>query len=105
MLQSLLYGVAAFAALCLAMARHHEEALGRAPSERRSRLLRGLALLAFAGSCSAVLGRADAGIAWAAWSAQLSLAALVVVALASWRPRWLPACATAALLAAWLSSR
>lgn len=81
---------AAFAGLCLGVDRHHEAALGRPLSRRRQVGLRGFALLAFVLSWLTVVARADSGIAWAQWGAQLSLAALGVVALATWRPRILP---------------
>jgi Protein of unknown function (DUF3325) len=95
LMHMLLCSLAAFALLCLAMERHHEEALGEALTRRRRRWLRGLAVLAFLFSCQSVWPRADPGIAWTEWLAQMSLAGLAVVALATWRPGWL---APAALL-------
>ncbi len=89
-LYQLLCCLAAFAALCLGQERHHEAALGRALNLQRQRALRGLALLGFMLSWLAVMARADSGIAWAQWVAQLTLAALFVVALATWRPLALP---------------
>jgi Protein of unknown function (DUF3325) len=80
----------AFALLCLAMERHHEQALGQPLGSQRRRWLRGLAALALVFSWLTVWPRADPGIAWTEWGAQLSLAGLVVVALATWRPAWLP---------------
>ena len=88
-LHPLLCSLAAFVALCLAMERHHQDALGQAPSPALRRGLRALALLAFAFSWSTAWLRPDTGIAWAEWGAQLTLASLVVVALATWRPLWL----------------
>lgn len=92
--------LAAFALLCLAMERHHEEALGQAPSPRRQRALRGLAVLALLASAWALPARADWGLAWAAWFAQLSPAALFATLLATWWPRYLPAGATGSALVA-----
>lgn len=93
-----------FALLCLAMERHHLDALGRAPSLRRQQGLRALALLAGLASTWTLWGRVDWGLAWAGWSAQLSLGAVAVVALATWRANWLPAlCLAAAAVAALLS--
>jgi hypothetical protein len=89
LMHMLLCSLAAFALLCLAMERHHEDALGEALSLRRRRGLRGLALLAFVLSWLTVWPRPDPGIAWTEWAAQLSLAGLAVVALATWRPAWL----------------
>lgn len=85
MLHQLLCCLAAFVALCLAMERHHEDAL----SPRWRLGLRGLALLAFGLSWLTVWPRPDTGIAWTEWAAQLTLAAFAVVALATWRPLWL----------------
>lgn len=93
-----------FALLCLAMDRHHEDAFGRAPSRRRQQGLRALAVLVGLASTWSLWGRADWGLAWAAWSAQLSLGALSVVALATWRARWLPAASLCAAATAFLLS-
>lgn len=93
-----------FALLCLAMERHHEDALGRAPNRRRQQGLRALALLAGLASTWTLWGRADWGLAWAGWSAQLSLGAVAVVALATWRANWLPAVSLAAATVATLLS-
>lgn len=90
LLSSGLFCLAAFAALCLAQERHHEEACGRLPGPARQRGLWALAWLAGLASLPAVLARPDSGIAWAAWVAQLTPAALVVAGLATWRPRVLP---------------
>ncbi|QPF73516.1 DUF3325 domain-containing protein [Roseateles sp. DAIF2] len=107
LLHQILCSLVAFALLCLAMERHHEDALGQAPSLRRRRALRGLALLAFVASTWTLSARPDWGVAWAEWTAQLSLAAFAVVALATWRPAWmLPvawSCGAAALLLGALS--
>lgn len=91
-LYQLLCCQAAFAALCLGQERHHEAASARlgSLSPQRQRVLRGLALFGFMLSWLGVMGRADSGIACVQWVAQLTLAALVVVALATWRPRTLP---------------
>ncbi|HEX2011068.1 MAG TPA: DUF3325 family protein [Roseateles sp.] len=102
LLHQILCSLVAFALLCMAMERHHEGALGQALSLRRRRALRSLALLALAASTWTQSTRPDWGVAWAEWTAQLSLAALAVVALATWRPAWLPpvawSCGAAALL-------
>lgn len=93
-----------FALLCLAMDRHHEDAFGRAPSRRRQQGLRALAVLAGLASTWSLWEPADWGLAWAGWSAQLSLGALPVVALATWRARWLPAASLCAAATAFLLS-
>lgn len=99
MLAALLCLVGGFAALCLAMERHHEEALAAAPTPARQRGLRGLALLLGLASLAGPWPRSDYGIAWTEWVALLSLAGLVAVALATWRPSWLPAVGGLAALA------
>lgn len=105
LLSSGLFCLAAFAALCLAQERHHEEACGRPLGVARQRGLWALAVLAGIASLPAVLARPDSGIAWTAWVAQLTLAALAVAGLATWRPRALPAllggAAVLALLGSW----
>lgn len=90
LLASWLLCLGAFVALCLAQERHHQEVWARVPSQAQRLALWGLALLLSGVSCVAVSLRPDPGIAWAAWVSQLSLAALAVVALATWWPRWLP---------------
>ncbi|MDH0862935.1 DUF3325 domain-containing protein [Mitsuaria sp. GD03876] len=95
LLHPMLCSFAAFAALCLATERHHEEALEHMPSPRRVRRLRTVALVAFLASWWTVIPRLDHGVAWAMWTAQLSVGAFTVVALATWWPRRLPAAAIA----------
>ncbi|WP_343635443.1 DUF3325 domain-containing protein [Roseateles sp.] len=100
LLHPLLCSFTAFAALCLAMERHHEEALDHAPSPRRVKRLRAVAVAAFIVSWWTVLPRPDPGIAWTMWTAQLTAGAIAVAVLATWWPRRLPAAAMAAGAAA-----
>ncbi|MCZ8074503.1 MAG: DUF3325 domain-containing protein [Paucibacter sp.] len=102
MLHQLLCCQVAFTALCLAMDRHHEDAMERPLEPCRRRWLRALALLAFALSWVTVWPRTDVGIAWVEWVAQLTLAAVSVVALTTWRPRWMARIATVSATAALL---
>lgn len=95
LLHPMLCSFAAFAALCLAMERHHEDALDEAPSARRVRRLRTVAVVAFIASWWTVIPRTDVGIAWVMWTVQLTAGATAVVALATWWPRRLPAAAIA----------
>ena len=95
LLHPMLCSFTAFAALCLAMERHHEDALAHAPSARRVRRLRVVAGLAFLASWWTVLPRVDYGIAWTMWTFQLTAGGFAVVALATWWPRRLPAAAIA----------
>lgn len=95
LLHPMLCSFAAFAALCLAMERHHEDALDGEPSGRRVRRLRVAAVAAFVASWWTVMPRADYGIAWTMWTVQLTAGAVAVVALITWWPRRLPAAAVA----------
>ncbi|MEG7361129.1 DUF3325 domain-containing protein [Pseudomonas citronellolis] len=77
----------AMTAVCLGLARHHRELFGRAPSEARVRLLRGVALvdggLALA-YCIHLLG-IELGLVY--WACLLMLATTTLVALLAWLPR------------------
>lgn len=78
-----------FAALALAMSRHHKQVWRREPSRRRQLLLRlagwGL-LLASMGFCQAQVGWASGLIRWAGL---LTVAALLVTLLLTYRPNWI----------------
>lgn len=81
--------VLGFAALALAMSRHHQQVWHRAPSRRRQWLLRlaGWALLlASLGLCKAYAGWSD-GLVW--WVGLLTGAAMPVTLLLGFRPGWL----------------
>ncbi|WP_343632410.1 DUF3325 domain-containing protein [Roseateles sp.] len=95
LLHPMLCSFAAFAALCLAMERHHEDALEAEPSARRVRRLRVAAAVAFLASWWTVIPRSDYGIAWTMWTVQLTAGAVAVVALITWWPKRLPAAALA----------
>lgn len=90
---------AGFVLLCLSMERHHEQVLGRrriAPLRRR--------LLAGAGWLLLLLSplplvRADGwGLGVVSWTGLLTAAALPVVLLLTFRPRWVMPAAAAAML-------
>jgi len=78
-----------FAALALALNRHHKQVWRREPSRRRQWVLRlagwGL-LLASLGLCQAQVGWAS-GLVW--WAGLLTVAALLVIFLLTYRPNWL----------------
>lgn len=80
--------VLGFAALALALNRHHQQVWRRAPSRRRQRLLRfagwGL-LLAALWVCIAHAG-GSSGLVW--WVGLLSGAALLVTLLLTYRSNW-----------------
>lgn len=94
--------LAAFAALALAIDRHHEDAHGRgtSPGPRRRWLRAGgtaglvLSLIASLGASGAVQG-------WVLWFGVLTASALAVVPVLSYAPRWaMRTAAMAALVAA-----
>jgi heme exporter protein D len=94
MLLAFALGYLGMLALCLAMPRHHKALLGGEPGRARQRGLR----LAAASCCGLALGlcslRQGGEIGALLWLCQLMLAALLLVALLAWRPRWaLPAAA------------
>lgn len=79
--------VAGFAALALAMSRHHKQVWRREPSRRRQWLLRlaGWALLlASLGLCMAQAGWSGGLVGWVGL---LTLAALLVTFALAWRAR------------------
>jgi hypothetical protein len=81
--------VLGFAALALALNRHHQQVWRRAPSRRRQTLLRfaGWALLLAAlWGCIAHAGWAS-GLVW--WTGLLSGAALLVTLLLAYRSNWI----------------
>lgn len=81
--------VAGFAALALAMSRHHKQVWRREPSRRRQFLLRlaGWALLLVSlGLCKAHAGWSG-GLVW--WFGLLTVAALLVAFALAWRDGWL----------------
>jgi hypothetical protein len=85
-----LLALGGLAALCLAMPRHHADALGQRPEPRRRAWLRGLGWSSLALALIAgVLARG-----WARGSllglGLATLAAAVVVLVGSSRPRWIP---------------
>ena len=104
--------LAAFAALALALDRHHEDAHGRgtSPGRRRPWLqLGGTAGLIV--SLVASLAASGAVRGWVLWFGVLTASAIAVVLILSCAPRWaarigLAACALAALSGAlgWLST-
>ncbi len=88
MLLAFALGYLGMLALCLAMPRHHKALLGGEPGRARQRGLR----LAAASCCGLALGlcslRQGGEIGALLWLCQLMLAALLLVALLAWRPRW-----------------
>ncbi len=90
-----------FAALSLAMDRHHEDSYGRgkSPGARRPwlRLAGTLALLLSLAACLAIQGPTQG---WVLWSGVLTAGALVVVGVLSYAPRRAAPVASAAIVVA-----
>ena len=90
-----------FAALGLAMDRHHEDVYGRGRSPGRARPLlqaAGTAGLLLALACSlAAMGRSQG---WVLWFGELTAGALAIIALLSYAPRHAPRFAVACPLVA-----
>ncbi len=80
--------LAGFAALSLAMDRHHRQVWHRAPSRGLRLLLRAAGTLALAASLAACIAQSGAGVGVVAWFGLLSAAAAVVALLLAHRP-WL----------------
>jgi len=90
---------AGFVALCLAMQRHHEQVLGhrRIPPGRQGMLAGGGWLLLAASLAPPVLD-SGWGLGLVVWTGLLTAAALPVVLMLTYRPRWVMATATLAVL-------
>jgi hypothetical protein len=90
---------AGFVCLCLAMQRHHEQALGhrRIPPPLRRRLAGGGWLL-LAASLALLVHAAGWGLGLVIWTGLLTAAALPVVVLLTYRPRWVMPVAALAVL-------
>jgi hypothetical protein len=86
---ALVSSFAGFSILALAMNRHHKQIWRREPSRRRQWLLRlagSWLLLSSLGLCQAQVGWAS-GLVW--WTGLLTVAALLVILLLTYRPNWL----------------
>ncbi len=79
---SLVLCFSGFSALCLGLARHHEQVFGRKPAQRTAWALRLLA-------CAIIPAVMALGmsVGLACWAALLSLAAALLVLLLTYRPR------------------
>jgi hypothetical protein len=88
---------AGLAALCLSMDRHHRAIAGRSQSRARARTLRLAGWAAIAASFAASIVTSDWNFGPVQWIGSLTGAALLVVALASYRPGWISPAALATL--------
>ncbi|PWC27522.1 DUF3325 family protein [Teichococcus aestuarii] len=81
-----------FTALCLAMARHHEQILGRrAVTPRRRRLLSGLGFLLLAAALASLVLAEGWGMGTLLWLGLLTTAANLLVLSVCYMPRAAPA--------------
>ena len=78
----------AMTGLALAMSRQHKLVLNGAPSESRSRLLRGGAGLAMVLALVLIIAELGGEIGGVIWLLQLMLAGLLLVVLLAWKTRW-----------------
>jgi hypothetical protein len=88
---------AGLAALCLSMDRHHRAIAGRAQERARARILRLCGWAAIAASFAAAIVTSDWNFGPVQWIGSLTGAALLVVGLVSYRPRWIRPAALLAL--------
>jgi hypothetical protein len=88
---------AGLAALCLAMDRHHRAIFHGVPSRARARALRWTGWCGIAASFAAAVITADWNFGPVQWIGSLTGAALILVGLVSYRPRWIRPAALAAL--------
>lgn len=106
-LLTLALSFAGLSALCLAMDRHHRAIFLGSPSRRRARALRVAGWCGIGAAFAAAVITADWNFGPVQWLGSLTGAALLVVGLVSYRPRWvrpaalvaLPVAAVAAFLA------
>lgn len=100
-LVALLAALAGFVSLSMAMDRHFEDGFGRDRSVGRARpWLRLGGVVGLLLSLAASLALRGAAQGWVLWLGMLTAAALIVVAMMTWRPRAAAACGIAAGLAA-----
>lgn len=86
-LLSFLFGLAGFAALAVALPRHHRQIWSGPPSARRGRGLRVAGWVLLGLSLPPCLAAWDMRIGMVAWCGLLTAAALMVVAWLAWRAR------------------
>jgi magnesium-transporting ATPase (P-type) len=99
MLLALLLCYAGFTALCLSMARHHADLLGRKLSARLRQWLKVSGWVLLAISLSAAVSVMNWALGLVEWFAVLMLSALLLVLLMPYRPRLALALAGVSLLA------
>lgn len=78
----------ALAAACLSLSRHHRDLFGAAPSDRRVRILRAVALVDGALALAYSIHRMGIELGIVYWACLLMIACASLVLLLAWRPRW-----------------
>lgn len=84
---SLVLCFSGFSALCLGLARHHEQVFGRKPAQCTAWALRLLGWLLLACAIVPAVMALGMSVGLACWAALLSLAAALLVLLLTYRPR------------------
>ena len=88
-LMALLLSLAGFVALALAMERHHRQVWQRAPSRKQSLLLRCAGVIGLGAALAACVAHAGWATGTVIWLGLMTVAALAVALVLSYRPRWL----------------
>ena len=81
--------LAGFAALSMSMTRHQRVALGALLSPARRRALRAAGFVLLAASGSWCVLRFGVGLGLVAWATLIAFAALAVILVLTFRPRWM----------------
>jgi uncharacterized protein DUF3325 len=84
---------------CVAMTRHHRAVFGGTPARRTRLLLRVTGTMLLALSLAAAVSGAGWAFGSVQWGCAISVSALAMVLLVSYRPRWLLRATAAILLA------
>lgn len=88
-LMALLLSLAGFVALALAMERHHRQVWQRAPSRKQCLLLRCAGVIGLGAALAACVAHAGWATGTVIWLGLMTVAALTVALVLSYRPRWL----------------
>ena len=88
-LLALLLSLAGFVALALAMERHHRQVWQRAPSRKQCMLLRCFGITGLGAALAACVAHAGWATGTVIWLGLMTVAALAVALVLSYRPRWL----------------
>lgn len=98
MMPAVLLSYAGFAALCLAMEKHHGELLRRKPSRRQRQALAGVGWLLLGLSLAVAVSQAGWAMGMVQWVAGLMASAVLLVWLLPYQPRLALGVAAASVL-------